>query len=261
MSVQLFKIAPLTLPSEADLAEHVHNASLAVLAIAEDSDDPDDLADIQTKWAAYMRLVDTRRRKSSGKAEAVARLIELRIGEVMGSKPSPEWPPSIPKHEMQSIRIMHRFESVALERIERSTNQSPSTRNQVLKAIREHRLKLGEVLPYPSDVRRVEADRKRKIQALRNKIAAEEIANKRVRELEARRAEMTAETKRLAKIHGRRADSLYSLIRRALADADAILPDVNDYRATNCLLRAMDGLRKAESEVQDMLRFKYLEGE
>ena len=204
-------IAELTLPADADAAEHINDAALSVLEIVDQSSEPDEINDLRFRWEAFAALVTRRQRRSGARAQAVARMIELRLAEVLDGIPIAGWPEGVSRNEIAQIRQMYKYRNLVLEAIDRSTNAHPPTRHAVCEHIRHHRLEAGEVAPRSPEVRR-EARR-----LLQEKEAAEWANRSRSLKDEMDR-ERAAAARTMRVIGAPKVETTYSLIRQALAN-------------------------------------------
>ena len=151
----------LTLPDDVDLAQHVHDSAMKLMPVVEAADDADQLYDILGRWGAYVRLIEGRRRKASGKAEAVARIVELRVAEVLDGQPHAAWPDGFGRNEIQRMRTMFKYRPIAEQAIADSTNADPASGYRVAEAIRKHRVSIGELRPSKGETDRIAADLER----------------------------------------------------------------------------------------------------
>lgn len=135
---------PATIAPNADLAETIRDAASRVLEYLDPMTDIPSVVDLRVRWEAFVSLVNDRRRRSTARAEEVARRIELRIGELVEDKKASEVR-QLTANEVTVFRTMWRFRDVVEEVISRSTNAAPATRNRVMTTIRWHRTQLGEM--------------------------------------------------------------------------------------------------------------------
>lgn len=201
----------LTLPVDADAAEHINDAALSVLEIVDQSSEPDEINDLRFRWEAFAALVTRRQRRSGARAQAVARMIELRLAEVLDGIPLPGWPDGVGRNEIAQIRQMYKYRDLVLEAIDRSTNAHPPTRHAVCEHIRHHRLEAGEVAPRSPEVRR-EARRLAHEELMADH---EKHAKSRADQKERERA---ADARKMREIGSPKVETTYSLIRQALTN-------------------------------------------
>lgn len=199
-------------------AEQIHAVSVAVAEIAQSGLEPDQLMGLRHEWGSFINDVDRRRRKSTGKAEAAARLIEMNIGrwlEEHGERASVRRQLSpLTKSERADFRLFWRFRTeVTMPAVATSTNNNPATRWRVSQSVRRHRIGIGEINLAVKDVKRAGASEARSqaaenVRLVQAKMAEIERREKRVAGLEAAKA-----------LKGGSASNAYGFIRQALAEA------------------------------------------
>lgn len=242
----------LNVPKDADVAAVVHDAAMTVVPLVEDESDPEALLDYLSRWSAFMTLVEARRKRARGRSEAVARIIELRLAEVMDGVPQGQWPEAMTHNDVTELRTMFKFRHVAEEVIAESTNSKPATRWRVCERIRLHRVESGELMPRPGEVKRHLAEQRRQAQKMQREAEAAREIKREQAERAALEARKRAEMKSLADKAGRRASNAYGLLRRLQAEIDAIEPGTwAGHAHQNDAARLLVGVEKA---VLEMLR-------
>ena len=142
---------PDEIRSDADLAVMLIDVSDRVLAFVADQDDINVVEDVRRQWDAFLIIVEAKKRRGMAKAQATSRRLEVVVGGLILDMDIKNRPTGIKVPEAGDLKKMFRFATVVEAVIELSTNAKPASRSRCIKAIHEHRVKIGDLTPVYGD--------------------------------------------------------------------------------------------------------------